>query len=44
LTIAELEALRDEIAALVADMANLASRITQVFFGESKLITDFSDT
>jgi hypothetical protein len=41
LTIAELEGLRDEMAAMAADMLGLAARLTQAFFGEPKLITDF---
>jgi hypothetical protein len=41
-TITELEALRDEMAAMVADMAGLGHRLKQLFFsGESKLITNF---
>jgi hypothetical protein len=42
MTVAELEALRDEAAAMATDITNLAIRLTQQFFGEPKHILDFS--
>jgi hypothetical protein len=42
ITITELEELREDIAAMASDMLGLAARLTQTFFGESKLLTDFS--
>lgn len=41
ITIDELEKLRHEAAALATCMTDLASRITQVLFGDPELILDF---